>query len=44
MVSADNAASLRMLARLGALRADCANGDCEVVVQLSRSPAVAGAA
>jgi hypothetical protein len=38
--SADNAASLRMLDRLGELRSDCAGGDCDVVVQLSRSPAI----
>jgi hypothetical protein len=30
-----------MLGRLGELRSDCANGDCDVVVQLSRSPAAA---
>lgn len=39
VVGADNTASLRMLGRLGELRSDCANGDCDVVVQLSRSPA-----
>ena len=43
VVGADNTASLRMLARLGELRSDCANGDCDVVVQLSRSPAAARA-
>jgi len=32
-----------MLARLGELRSDCANGDCDVVVQLGRSPAAARA-
>jgi RimJ/RimL family protein N-acetyltransferase len=41
VVSADNPASLRMLARLGELRSECAKGDCDVVVQLSRSPAEA---
>jgi RimJ/RimL family protein N-acetyltransferase len=39
VVSADNAASLRMLARLGELRSHCANGNCDVVVQLSRADA-----
>jgi RimJ/RimL family protein N-acetyltransferase len=43
VVSANNTASLRMLARLGELRSECANGDCDVVVRLSRSPAVARA-
>lgn len=43
VVSADNTASLRMLARLGELRSDCANGDCDVVVQLNRAPAIASA-
>jgi len=43
VVSADNTASLRMLARLGELHTDCANGDCDVVVQLGRSPAAARA-
>jgi len=43
VVGADNTASLRMLARLGELRSDCATGDCDVVVQLSRSPAAARA-
>jgi GNAT superfamily N-acetyltransferase len=43
VVGAGNTASLHMLARLGELRSDCANGDCEVVVQLSRSPAAARA-
>src|SRR5829696_3520413 len=37
VVSAENPASLRMLARLGELRSDCANGSCDVVVQLSSS-------
>jgi RimJ/RimL family protein N-acetyltransferase len=41
VVSADNPASLRMLARLGRLRSDCAHGACDVIVQLDRSPAVA---
>jgi RimJ/RimL family protein N-acetyltransferase len=41
VVSADNPASLRMLARLGELRSDCASGDCDVTVQLSRAPVVA---
>jgi RimJ/RimL family protein N-acetyltransferase len=41
VVSADNVASLRMLARLGELRSDCADGDCDVVVRVGRSPAVA---
>jgi RimJ/RimL family protein N-acetyltransferase len=40
VVSADNPASLRMLARLGELRSDCAHGACEVVVHLNRAPAV----
>lgn len=43
VVSADNPASLRMLARLGELRSECAKGDCDVVVRLSRSPAEARA-
>jgi RimJ/RimL family protein N-acetyltransferase len=39
VVSQDNPASLRMLARLGDLRSDCANGACDVTVQVSRTPA-----
>jgi RimJ/RimL family protein N-acetyltransferase len=43
VVSADNPASLRMLARLGEVRSDCAHGDCEVVVRVGPSPAAARA-
>ena len=39
VVSQDNPASLRMLARLGELRSDCVNGTCDVLVRVSRSPA-----
>ena len=39
VVSADNHASLALLSRLGQLRSEGANGDCDVVVQLHRSPA-----
>lgn len=39
VVSMDNQASLRMLARLGELRSDCSGGSCEVVVQVGRTPA-----
>jgi GNAT superfamily N-acetyltransferase len=39
VVSQDNPASLRMLARLGDLRSDCVHGSCDVTVRLSRSPA-----
>ena len=37
VVSEDNPASLRMLARLGELQSDCVNGTCDVVVRVSRS-------
>lgn len=40
VVGADNPASLRMLARLGELRSDCADGACDVVVRVNRSQAV----
>ena len=43
VVNADNSASLRMLARLGDLRSDCASGDCDVVVRVSGFPAAMGA-
>ena len=43
VVSADNRASLRMLAGLGELRSECGNGDCDVVVRLDRPPAAARA-
>jgi RimJ/RimL family protein N-acetyltransferase len=43
VVGADNPASLRMLSRLGELRSDCTDGDCEVVVRVGRSPALARA-
>jgi RimJ/RimL family protein N-acetyltransferase len=39
VVGQDNPASLRMLARLGRLRSDCANGSCDVVVQVARPAA-----
>jgi RimJ/RimL family protein N-acetyltransferase len=35
VVGQDNAASLRMLARLGQLRSDCDSGTCDVVVRVS---------
>jgi RimJ/RimL family protein N-acetyltransferase len=41
VVSQDNPASLRMLARLGRLRSDCLHGSCDVVVRVGRSPAAA---
>jgi RimJ/RimL family protein N-acetyltransferase len=44
VVSADNPASLRMLARLGPLRLDCAEGSCDVVVRLDRTQTTATAA
>lgn len=45
VVSEDNVASLRMLARLGDLRSDCMAGSCEVVVRLAASgPAATEAA
>ena len=37
VVSEDNPASLRMLARLGDLQSDCLAGSCEVVVRLADS-------
>lgn len=40
VVSEDNRASLRMLAGLGDMRADCVDGNCDVVVRVHRSPAV----
>jgi acetyltransferase len=40
VVSQDNPASLRMLARLGELQSDCAGGSCEVVVRMSRSRSI----
>jgi len=43
VVGADNPASLRMLSRLGELRSDCTDGDCEVVVRVGGSPALARA-
>src|SRR5918993_3977974 len=39
VVGQDNPASLRMLARLGQLRSDCAHGTCDVIVQVSDSAA-----
>jgi RimJ/RimL family protein N-acetyltransferase len=39
VVSADNVASLRMLARLGEMRSDCADGACDIVVRIDRSAA-----
>jgi RimJ/RimL family protein N-acetyltransferase len=39
VVSADNLASLRMLAGLGELRSDCAAGACDVVVRVDRTGA-----
>jgi len=46
VVTADNVASLRMLAGLGELRVDCAGGSCDVVVRVHRAPSrrTAGAA
>jgi ribosomal protein S18 acetylase RimI-like enzyme len=35
VVSEDNRASLRMLARLGELRTDCSHGSCDVVVRVN---------
>ena len=43
VVSADNRASLRMLARLGEMHSDCVDGDCEVVIRVGCPPAVAPA-
>jgi RimJ/RimL family protein N-acetyltransferase len=39
VVSQDNPASMRMLARLGELRSDCVDGTCDVVIQVRRRPA-----
>lgn len=43
VVSRGNAASLRMLARLGQMRSDCVNGACDVVIHVPR-PSAAGLA
>jgi len=40
VVTEDNLASLRMLARLGELRADCAGGSCDVVVRVGSAPSL----
>jgi RimJ/RimL family protein N-acetyltransferase len=40
VVAEDNQASLRMLARLGELRTDCAGGNCDVVVRVHRAPSL----
>ena len=40
VVTEDNLASLRTLARLGELRADCADGSCDVVVRVHRAPSL----
>lgn len=39
VVSRDNPASVRILARLGELRSDCVNSTCDVVVRISPDPA-----
>jgi GNAT superfamily N-acetyltransferase len=39
VVSRDNPASLRMLARLGEMRSECLNGTCDVVIHVRRSSA-----
>jgi hypothetical protein len=39
VVSRDNAASLRMLARLGEMQSDRVSGTCDVVIHVRRSPA-----
>jgi RimJ/RimL family protein N-acetyltransferase len=43
VVAADNVASLRMLAGLGELQSDCADGSCDIVVRLNRARAAAAA-
>ena len=44
VVSEDNPASLRMLARLGEMRSDCADGTCDVVVRVNYSHSATNAA
>ena len=43
VVAEDNAPSLRMLSRLGALTTECAGGFCDVVVRLDRPAATSAA-
>lgn len=40
VVAEDNPASLRMLARLGELRTDCAAGSCDAIVRVDRAPSL----